>query len=656
MSKLDAVKKDPVSAEGWSTDELETFCEMCVSQYYGGSNPIVSDEVFDYLESLLRKRKPSAPVLHGVGHDAAATTGSGAVVLPAWMGSLDKVRPSDGSKVLNRWLKVQSRGVGSGGGNVSLMPKYDGMAGILHSEGGKLCLFSRGDGRRGSDWTHSLNYIRIFKGGKLSSASSASPRTVRGELIMSRENFKKFGGGFSNARNLVAGLLNAKEKRARLLRLVDFVAYEIVDPGGMSVPHQLEVLGNCGFLCPGHVVPCELAKLTVPLLEGYYDEWRECLPYATDGVVVTADTYVRNLSKNPKYAFAFKRDMVEYADVSVAGVEWKVSKDGYLKPTVLLTPTRLGGVLISRATGNNARFIKDSGIGKGATIRVIRSGDVIPKIYEVLRPSSPDMPDVSCHWSDSRADLLVDDMSSSRLSRLVYFFKKIGTNGVSEKLLAKVVENSGFTDPFKIIRIQKETLASYPGFKSKSALNFVESIRTACARATWAQWIVAASVFGRGVGLERCESIFEACPELSRGECLAPGTVSERLMSRDGFQTKTVESVVSRLGGLSTLREELLSIGLSPWLEKKKKKKTVVATTLNTMTGFVVVFTGFRCKKSESVIVERGGKVSKSVTNSTKLLVRKDDSYENAKTREARKKDIPIVTREAFLENYNLQI
>jgi len=100
--------------------------------------------------------------------------------------------------------------------------------------------------------------------------------------------------------------------------------------------------------------------------------------------------------KNPKYSFAFKTILThEEAEVIVSHVEWNISKDGFLKPTVYFNPIHIGGVKIQKATGFNASFIQSNTIGPGSHIVIIRSGDVIPYIVRTLSPS--------CKWCSKYA-------------------------------------------------------------------------------------------------------------------------------------------------------------------------------------------------------------------------------------------------------------
>jgi len=54
---------------------------------------------------------------------------------------------------------------------------------------------------------------------------------------------------------------------------------------------------------------------------------------------------------------------------------------------------------IEYATAFNAAFVEDNKIGIGALVKLVRSGDVIPHIMEVIEPAQKaKMPDVEYKW------------------------------------------------------------------------------------------------------------------------------------------------------------------------------------------------------------------------------------------------------------------
>ena len=125
-----------------------------------------------------------------------------------------------------------------------------------------------------------------------------------------------------------------------------------------------------------------------------YDTLKEILisrkeygEYEMDGIIVTQDGInERNKDKNPKYSFAFKMDL-ESCVTTVNEIIWNQSKHGKLKPTVKFDKIELCGTNVEAATGNNADFIEKNKIGIGSVVKIIKSGEIIPKIVEVIKIS-----------------------------------------------------------------------------------------------------------------------------------------------------------------------------------------------------------------------------------------------------------------------------
>ena len=76
------------------------------------------------------------------------------------------------------------------------------------------------------------------------------------------------------------------------------------------------------------------------------------------------------------------------ANVKVINVEWNASKHGYMIPRIQFESVNIGGAVLSFTTGFNGKYIVDNKIGKGAVLKIIRSGDVIPKVEKVTKIGS----------------------------------------------------------------------------------------------------------------------------------------------------------------------------------------------------------------------------------------------------------------------------
>ena len=150
------------------------------------------------------------------------------VKLPYWLGSMDKYKPEH-EKEINDWMGIS--------GPYMAEDKLDGVSGLLTYDNlGKPKFYTRGDGRKGTDITHLVDILE--NAGKLPKTNTTSQRqklknvAVRGELIMKKQTFaSKFSSEYQNARNMTAGVVNAKDPKLHVLKELDFVVYEVIKHG-----------------------------------------------------------------------------------------------------------------------------------------------------------------------------------------------------------------------------------------------------------------------------------------------------------------------------------------------------------------------------------------------------------------------------------------
>ena len=133
------------------------------------------------------------------------------------------------------------------------------------------------------------------------------------------------------------------------------------------------------------------------------------------------------------------------AEAKVLDVIWTPSKDGFLKPRVRIEPVDLGGVTITYATGFNASFIEKNKINVGAVVEIVRSGDVIPHINNVVRPAiSPHFPDVSYVWNETHVDIMLaskEDNTTVLHKTITGFFTDV--DGLGPGNIKKII-NAGY--------------------------------------------------------------------------------------------------------------------------------------------------------------------------------------------------------------------
>jgi len=214
--------------------QLIDILQFAADNYYNTDELILSDYQYDTLLEILTERDPKNPFLAKVG---APIEGSGAVKLPYWLGSMDKIKPTD--KKLDRWLTKFN-------GPYVISDKLDGISGLMvvKFENGFLMgynLYTRGDGITGQNITKLMNYINmsdcVTKCIKLHKKYGYAEISLRGELIMKQSVFNsKYAREYPKARSLVAGCVNAasfaesKSFNPNIAKDIDFLAYEVVSP------------------------------------------------------------------------------------------------------------------------------------------------------------------------------------------------------------------------------------------------------------------------------------------------------------------------------------------------------------------------------------------------------------------------------------------
>ena len=114
-----------------------------------------------------------------------------------------------------------------------------------------------------------------------------------------------------------------------------------------------------------------------------------------------------------------------------------------MKPVIQIEPVHIRGADIEFATAHNIKNVIDKGIGIGAIVELIRSGDVIPKIEKVIVPAEePKLPDVPWKWNETHVDAILKDSETSddvRDKNIVSFFKALDVSGFGEGNIMKVI-------------------------------------------------------------------------------------------------------------------------------------------------------------------------------------------------------------------------
>lgn len=569
--------------------------KVAADAYYNDKQ-VMSDQYYDLLMDRLRSVKPDSKALQITG----AVTKGKKVRLPYWMGSMDKVKTDE--KVVANWIKEYP-------GPYLISDKLDGVSGLMINDNG-LKLYTRGDGEYGQDITHLIDLMG------LSNVRLPKDYAVRGELVIAKKDFKKYEKEMANARALIIGVVNTKAANVnkRYANDISFVTYEVIYPN-MRPLDQFASLKKYGLPTARFE---RRDKIDIDSLSQLFEENKKSSIYEIDGLIITDDKkHARDTSGNPPYSFAYK-GLSETADVKVLEIIWTPSVYGTLIPRIRYEKVTLSQAELEYATGFNARFIVDNGLGKGAVITLIRSGDVIPYILGVVKAVKPGLPyDYEYEWDENEVDIILTNPGENEtvlVKILTKFVRTIGVKDLSEGIVTKMVK-AGFITVQDIIQLSVEDLLEIPGFQKRLAQKTWDNINSALDDLNILDLMVASNQFGKGFGQRRVKKILNVYPDIvDRYDPKEISVWKERINDIEGFDTITTDLFLDGLTRFMPFYESICEIvEIKPYVPAKKKG--------DKLQGMNVVFTGIRRMDLVNLIKIHGGEVSDKPSKKTTIVV-----------------------------------
>jgi NAD-dependent DNA ligase len=577
------------------------------NEAYRIGDPIISDVEYDILIDQLMELSPNDELLTKIGHKITDETRK--INLPIEMASMNKIKSMDD---IYNWCRL--KGI-SQSEHIIITPKFDGVSLCVDEDTNEA--ITRGDGVIGqrSNEHYSLiqNHINtredIFK-------------YTYGEVIMPKKVFiDKYSTEFSNPRNLVAGLLNSKEP-TDILKDCQYIKYGAITKKNFNTKEEILIELNKAQLVKVQFYVCKISDITEDLLIQLFGKYST--DYEIDGLILE----INNISlqeklgretstNNPCWARAFKHPSFEQTTESdVIGISWNISKQGYLKPIIHINPVKLDGVIISNVTGNNARFIKDMGIGVGSKIKIVRSGMVIPKVIDVIKTVDFKMPDIdNIDWNENGIELVtLFETDDQKLKKIIAFFEILETDNVSIGVITQLW-NAGYKTIKDILNLTKEDLEKLDGFGKRKSTIVFNSIQKSINDVQLSKLQHATGIF-KGLGSKKL-ALLEHFTEKP--------TIND-VIKIEGFAEISAKTYVDNYDRFFEFIKEL------PISISKKEKTDKISDDLK---GKVFVFTGVRRPDLVKIIESRGGKEGSSVSKNTTHLVCVDKNSKSSKMTKA---------------------
>lgn len=617
--------------------ELESQILKHKRLYYSGQKEI-EDEEYDKLEAELKALDPDNKALHVVGSDFFKGE---KVKHEKPMLSLDKKYEASG---VTKWRDKEP---------VVATYKIDGSSASIVYKNNRLHIAkTRGDGLFGENISQTAYYIP-----NILNKISEKAAEVRGEIFCTEEDFHKLihemeSRGLEkpkSKRNIVAGILGRKDHKD-LAQFLTFYAFELLD-SQVSELETFDKLKELGFSTP----PYKYIDSDKELRDFIHhtQKFMEEGEYMIDGAVFTFNSKELQEDKgytghHPKYKMSFKFQG-DVAETDIKEIIWQISRFGVYTPVAIIEPVDLSGATITNVTLHNYKTVQDFDLKPGVKIKIIRSGEVIPKFLTVVKECEGELPiPESCNYCETKLEddgvriaCRSQECPGRHQEYILNFIKKIGIDDLSEKRLVPIMEKGFVKDIPDVYKLTKEDLLTLPRTGEKLTEKIIKNINKSKKVSIIKFFDSLSFVGGSKKNTERCiEEGYDSIEKLL-------GLKEEDVLKIDGFAEIKARKYISSLQKNRELIQELLDLGVEVEFPEK------MGDGLSGLTLCVTGKTSIPRKKIESFIKENGGKASSSLSSNTDFLICNEESGSSKYTK-AQELKVPILKEDEFKKKFNL--
>ena len=550
-------------------------------------------------------------------------------------------------------------------------PKIDGLACSLIYENGKLVrAATRGDGVVGENVTANVRTIRSIPLTLKVPDGETVPELldVRGEVYMPRQAFMRLNeqraergeSEFANPRNAAAGSLRQLDPQVTASRSLSFFAYYLVGEGAQPKHSEsLALLAHYGFKVSENYKVVENIDEAIKYI-GDFNELRQGLSYDTDGAVIKVnDVYQQRIlgatGKDPRWATAYKYPP-EQAETTLEDIDWRVGRTGVLTPTAVLTPVKLSGSVISRATLHNEDFIRAKDIRIGDRVVINKAGEIIPEVLRVVvekrtgDEKEVEIPSVcpECGWRVERqgeeAAIRCTNPHCPALGRegLIHFVSRDAMNidGCGPSVINALLDAGLVRDAADLYSLRKDDLLKLERMGEKSADNLLAALAESKKNE------LDKLLFALGICYVGAKVARILATEFGSMEKLQQAQPEELAQIRD-IGDKIAESVVTWLNVPANidLVERLAAAGLTMTFTPPASQED------NPFFGKTLVFTGtmptLGRAEAKTMAQDVGAKVSGSVSKKTDYVIAGAEA--GSKLEKAQQLGVTVIDEAEFL-------
>jgi DNA ligase (NAD+) len=336
-------------------------------------------------------------------------------------------------------------------------------------------------------------------------------------------------------------------------------------------------------------------------------------PFSLDGMVVAPFYDVETITEElPKLTRSVKvDDHANAPTTTIVDIEWQTSSFGVLVPKAIVAPVKFGNVTVKQAALHNVKWAQDRGAGIGAVVRILRSGEIIPKIVEVVTPADFVFPDTQKYGPYSfdgvRIILSGDGMEiqSKKIQRMIgaLGLEDLGS-GFADKLVA-----AGITSTRRVVDLSLQEIQALPGVKTSAKKIYAQISRVHNQEFTMPELMNASGIFKAGLGITLLNKLASDYPSSFR---------SVESLKKLGANLNSVSSSIGPARA-SVFKEGLVQF--CDWVEgipvKPFKVKSIATGPLS---GQFFSWTGYRSEQEETLVTSLGGQVVSFGSKTTTLF------------------------------------
>ena len=553
----------------------------------------------------------------------------------------------------------------------SAEPKIDGISASIKYINGIFTLgLSRGDGKIGEDITNNLRTIKDIPK-KINKSNFPKVLDVRGEVYISKSDFKKIAKQFANPRNAAGGSLRQKNPDVTKKIPLKFVAYAFgtAEPKNFEKQSEyLRLLKMWGF----NTNPLNKLVNTIEDIERNHkaiETQRSTIDYDLDGLVYKVDDLkLQNrlgfVSNSPRWAIAYKFSAEKEFSV-IKNIEIQVGRTGALTPVAKIEPINVGGVVVSNATLHNEDEINRKDIRIGDTVCIQRAGDVIPQVLYVDKekrnkntikfnfpnkcPSCGSKTIKEFNYSTKKKDAVTRcpdlkfNCKEILREKLKHFVSKDALNidGFGKKIIQNFWDLNMIRYPADIFNLDFKKISSLDGWGDLSALNLKKAIKKS-QKISLDKLIFAIGI--RHIGQENAKTLAKYFVNIKKFEELFNKEKRKKilnyLLELDGIGETQVNSLEifflnsNNINAVSNLIKELDVI------DYKMSKSGIFF-------GKTIMFTGGLSKMSraeaKALVEKEGGKILGTTSKKLDYLVVGESKPTSKKVEKAKKLNVKIL-------------